>query len=42
MERTELTLPAKSDGNPDWEYMKEYMEGLKQSASNIIDVLNEV
>lgn len=42
MERTELTLPAKSDGNPDWEYMKEYMEGLEQSASNIIDVLNEV
>lgn len=42
MEQTELTLPAKSDGNPDWEYMQRHMKSLKQDASEIIDMLGEV
>ena len=42
MEQTELTLPAKSDGNPDWEYMQRHMKSLKQDTSGIIDMLGEV
>lgn len=42
MEQTELTLPAKPDGSPDWEYMQKYMESLKQDASGIIDMLSKV
>lgn len=42
MEQTELTLPAKPDGSPDWEYMQKCMESLKQDASGIIDMLSKV
>lgn len=42
MERAELTLPAKPDGSPDWEYMQKCMESLKQDASGIIDMLSKV
>lgn len=42
MERTALTLPAKTDGSPDWEYMERFMQQVIDDADAAIDQLEEL
>ena len=42
METTTLTLPAKTDGSPDWGFMQRFMEQAIDVADMVIDQLEEL